>query len=445
VPSTAELEGALDLHLSTWMLGLKKQPAVLRRILMDARTNAAAPAFWNKLGSAASLKSKKKGDDLEAVMAAVVAALEGAEDLDTAIGAASKKFVKNEVARGIMTEFKTATVEYSELQGSPELEALKTRREELQKQKPKASDLDAFYALSGRKGTTLKEAYVADKDKAAFSKALMQLPAVQFFLDRREVRKKRKAKTARRVAVEQAQWQDGGLLRDSLTMEPDNWAPFRAKARFNSTALRTRLDKVDWMLKQAVAPSILATIPRPTFKIHTKGAQSPTNWHGQRASCGAGLIEIGYDQSTNVIMHEVGHHLENSMAPEVWLDIRAMVDVRHEAAGGGQARGGANVFTHWSEGGYGGTYATGTYTARAYKTGIGEVFSMAMQYFSKPDDTRTLIDGDPMHAAIVLRALNPDAYASVEELRPFDKYINPTAPAPAEEAAPDKSEAPVEV
>jgi hypothetical protein len=82
------------------------------------------------------------------------------------------------------------------------------------------------------------------------------------------------------------------------------------------------------------------------------------------------------------------------------------------------------IFTTWSEGRFGGKYVTGKYTSRTYSFGnIAEVVAMATQYFSDPSKATELIDGDPQHAAIVLRSLQPGEYQSTAPLRKFDKFI----------------------
>jgi hypothetical protein len=93
---------------------------------------------------------------------------------------------------------------------------------------------------------------------------------------------------------------------------------------------------------------------------------------------------------------------------------------RHDQATGGsrEALGGATIFTRKSEGRYGGDYVTGKYTSTAYKGDNAEVMSMWMQYMAKPGNARKLIEGDPQHAALVLRILRPKEYASLDDLRP---------------------------
>jgi hypothetical protein len=83
-----------------------------------------------------------------------------------------------------------------------------------------------------------------------------------------------------------------------------------------------------------------------------------------------------------------------------------------------------NVGPLTNEGRYAGRYVTGKYTSTAYDDiGNAEIFSQAMEFLSKPANALKLIDGDPQHAAIILRAIRPNEYKALAALRVFDKYL----------------------
>ncbi len=180
-------------------------------------------------------------------------------------------------------------------------------------------------------------------------------------------------------------------------------------------------------MRRIVEPEMLGRVPVPTFHVSTRGAQSYTNPFGLRASAAAGNVNVAYNEDMPTIAHEVGHIVEEYLPMDDWADIHMLLSERHKAAGGGtRAAKGESIFTR-DEGRYKGKYTTGKYTSRGYSKDNAEVLSMWMQFMAKPSDALKLIEGDPQHAALILRTMRPDDYAKTAALRPFDIYLpNPT-------------------
>jgi hypothetical protein len=202
---------------------------------------------------------------------------------------------------------------------------------------------------------------------------------------------------------------------------PKKWLGER---RFKSKSLRDRINQADAVIRTVVAPEVLRTIPRPTMSIHATTSQSLLTPWGFRAEAGDGHVEVAYDEDMPTISHELGHAVEARMPLTAFHDVHLLLIERHRAAGGGEtAAKPASIFTP-DEGRYAGEWATGKYTSKAYKDDMsGEVFSMAMQYFSEPETMSKIVEQDPQHAALILRVMQPDEYAKTGALRAYDKYL----------------------
>jgi hypothetical protein len=240
------------------------------------------------------------------------------------------------------------------------------------------------------------------------------MPTVEFLL------KGGGAKAQPKKAAEGApEWKDGGSMADTVTIDDDAPKIFRwnAMRRLRAGRFAAKVGRVDTWLKGLMSPDFIAGIPKPKVVVHTK--PSPLF----RANAGGGVLRVAHNEATNVVAHEAGHVLEEHLPMKAWHDLHLLLTKRHEAAGGGGAASGENIVTKYSEGRFGGDYVTGEYTSTAYRSGNAEVVSMALQFFADPKDALQLIDGDPMHAAIVLRGFKPEEYSSTEALRAFDKYL----------------------
>jgi hypothetical protein len=278
---------------------------------------------------------------------------------------------------------------------------------------------DAFWAE--RDQMEMNEAYVPDDQKPGFATALRQMPTVQQILNP----ELEGAEDRQGTAV----WKDGGALHDEGNIDkvndlvaPKKWM---APKRFNSRSFRNKLQRVDRLTRVVVEPQLLVRAKKPKIKLHATAAASIDAPWGYRANADAQEVNVSYNESSDTIAHEVGHAIERHLPVARWHDVHMLLGARHAAAGGGGLKAGATpIFSTWSEGRFGGKYVTGKYTSRTYSFGnIAEVVAMAMQYFSNPGMAAELIDGDPQHAAIVLRSLQPAEYMSTAPLRRYDKFI----------------------
>ncbi len=265
----------------------------------------------------------------------------------------------------------------------------------------------------------MNQAYLSPEDRVAFADALKKLPTVKLILH----------PTAHGADTrhQTSQWKDGGRLVNNIEEVDDLSKPkkFLSKKRLKSRTFRTKIDRVDNFTRVVVGPELLIQAPRPKIKIHSTAAQDIDAPWGYRANANDEEVNLAYNQDEGTMAHEVGHAVERHLPVKRWHDIHMLLGTRHQAAGGGGAKSGDTpIFTTWTEGRFGGKYVTGKYTSRTYKFGnVAEVVSMAMQYFSDPSKARELIEGDPQHAAIVLRSMRPDEYKSVPELMRFNKFI----------------------
>ncbi len=267
----------------------------------------------------------------------------------------------------------------------------------------------------------MEDAYVPDDQKPGFAAALREMPTVKSILDpsSQEVQNRQGA----------AQWKDGGALHDEGNIEkvndlsaPKKWL---APKRLNSRSFRNKLQQVDRLTRVVVEPQLLARANKPKIKLHAAAAMSIDAPWGYRANANDTEVNASYNEAKETLAHEVGHAIERHLPVSAWHDVHMLLGGRHQSAGGGGLKAGDTpIFTTWSEGRFGGKYVTGKYTSRTYSFGnIAEVVAMATQYFSKPGKAAELIDGDPQHAAIVLRALQPTEYSSTAPLRRYDKYL----------------------
>lgn len=278
---------------------------------------------------------------------------------------------------------------------------------------------DAF--LEERKNVELEHGAVKPEDQPGFAAALKTMPTVGILLA-----PDKGAGPGPKQARGATSWRDPGPLSDKMKLTNDLVGPKKwlGERRFKSKSLRKRIDQADSVIRTVVEPEVLGTVPRPTMNVHATAAQSLTVPWGFRAEAGDGHVEIAYDEDMPTIAHELGHAVEARMPLTAFHDVHLLLTERHKAAGGGEtAAKSASVFTP-DEGRYAGKWATGKYTSKAYKNDMsGEVFSMAMQYFSEPDKMLKIVEEDPQHAALILRIMRPDEYAKTHALRPYDKYL----------------------
>jgi hypothetical protein len=280
-----------------------------------------------------------------------------------------------------------------------------------------------------REGVKLNQAYLTPEQKKPFATALKAMPTVDYILKQGTEQAQQPAQGGRPA------WKDGGSLVDNIKEVNDFWKlrkafnwvfdSKRGEKRLKSKTFRRKVQSVDAMMKAIIAPEILRRIPKPALYVHSSAAQTFSAPWGFRAWASGGKeLHVAYNEAASVIAHEVGHVVEEYLPMEVWHDVHLLLGARHTAAGGGGAFAGATpIITSFTEGRYGGDYVTGKYTSTAYKGGNAEVISMAMEFFSSPAKALELIDGDPLHAAIVLRGIKPGEYAATDSLRPYDQFL----------------------
>jgi hypothetical protein len=289
----------------------------------------------------------------------------------------------------------------------------------------------------------LEPAYLKDADRASFSAALKQLASVQSLLGLGPTAAG--GQPAAGTAIAAPEWRDPGKLSDRVVVKDSKGIPGWLSKRRREKSLpkfKAKVDQVDGWLRTLLEPEVMRRVPRPEIWMHTRGQMKvlgsakrffflpdPT---GFRPNYGQGKVHLSFDESYELIAHEMGHAIEEYLPIKSWHDMNLLLERRHgEKVGSSRAaRTGATFWTSGragsveNEGRYAGSYVTGKYTSTAYDdAGNAEVFSQALEFFSKPADALKLIEGDPQHAAIVLRAIRPTEYAALSALRPFDQYL----------------------
>jgi hypothetical protein len=210
-------------------------------------------------------------------------------------------------------------------------------------------------------------------------------------------------------------------------------------------AFTKKIDRVDMWLRALLDPMLMRRVKKlPDIYMHTqsrsrtlgsgRGFVAIPTTIGFRPSGDRREIELAYDSKLPTIAHEMGHAIEAYLPIGSWHDMNLLLERRHRKheKSSRKAVMGANIATAGlvtNEGRYAGDYTTGAYTSTAYQMeGNAEVFSMAMEFFANPADAKALIEGDPQHAAIILRAIRPTEYAKLDALRTFDRHLPGSTP-----------------
>jgi hypothetical protein len=303
-------------------------------------------------------------------------------------------------------------------------------------------DTQATAYFSAKRGQAKMDvAYLDDQQRAAFATALKQLSIVAYLMNPTATGNSGGGNNLR------PEWKDAGALSAKVQVKHSKGIPdWLSKRRANKQLAKftAKIDRVDAMMRAIIEPEILARVRRPDIYMHTRGAMgivgSARNFvflpdpTGYRASAGDGNVNLAYNEAYETMAHEMGHAIEDFLPMKSWHDMNLLLEKRHREKMGNnrQARTGATMWTSGkvnfgpltNEGRYAGRYVTGKYTSTAYDdNGNAEVFSQAMEFFAKPKDGLKLIEGDPQHAAIVLRSIRPKEYKALQVLRPFDKYL----------------------
>lgn len=232
-------------------------------------------------------------------------------------------------------------------------------------------------------------------------------------------------KAAPVIGKKEVTWQDGGTLLDKIVKRPAEANESTATdtdAEFKT--LKENIQKADNFYRALVEPDVLEKIKRPTVVYHLVnsydrvGANQDTSMKNSYTANQSGTeVHFGQGVFPHIIIHEIGHYIEDNLPRDKWLDIQLLLQSRHAEAGGGAlvaGPGGAR-----QKGSY---PATGEYTSRAYTTGT-EVSSMTLENLAQAANMDDLIEKDPQQVAVVIRALRPTAYAEYQDLRKYDDLL----------------------
>lgn len=86
-------------------------------------------------------------------------------------------------------------------------------------------------------------------------------------------------------------------------------------------------------LSNLISPAVHATLPIPRFTVYKTGS-TESNIRAYTEAGGVG-VTIGEKDGVDVVAHEVGHVLENTLSLRCWLDLMLLLQGRHALAGGG--------------------------------------------------------------------------------------------------------------
>ena len=255
-------------------------------------------------------------------------------------------------------------------------------------------------------------AKLKDKDRKRFAGALRKLPSMQ---DLAVMHENKSRVPGAEGAAEDAEWKDGkALIDNAVKMDPtgkNEVGPLPA-----AHLMYQRVEDADAIIRRMAEDTVIGRMDPP--KVHVR-AQDNDEF---RAYENLGGIHVAANEPTHVVVHETGHWIEDHAPKEHFRDVQRLMHKRHEIAGGGAA--GKGEGSDKTEGRYLGKYpATGKYTSSAYKHGSTEVTSMTMEYLANPKRFDTMLDKDPVQAAVILRALAPAAYDAEGDLREFDEYL----------------------
>jgi len=272
----------------------------------------------------------------------------------------------------------------------------------------------------------LDHANVSAQDRAGFSEALKKMPfvkklyqtsnkGVQRLLGTSEKQFKEKTKT---LGI--SNWKNKGSIVNSIEEVDDGYFFNKDRRKVDDKTFQGKVKMAERFIRLSIEPDVLRHVPRPIIKVHLMNQKSFTNPYGFRAYQSNDEIHIAQDEDESILVHELGHYIENNLPIEKWMDIQLLLHGRNA----GKQKGSYIYPKSYSEQGFAGNYpATGKYTSKVYSSGHTEVMSMSMEYLAHPTKFKTLIDKDPQQAAIVLRLMRPKEFASTRQLAPYLDYL----------------------
>jgi len=187
------------------------------------------------------------------------------------------------------------------------------------------------------------------------------------------------------------------------------------------------LKQADNIIRQIVDPEILQQLNAPKVTIGGERRDLPKYRAHKR---GDGIF-IASDDQPEIIVHEVGHYLEDNLSPALWNDVAFLREYRHSQSASMFSKRKAGAIPanqepdEGGQGRYQGEYpATGEYTSKVYEAiGSTEVVSMTMEYLATPDKAKLLMERDPIQALIVLRHLRPHDSEIQTIAHKFEDYL----------------------
>jgi hypothetical protein len=272
-----------------------------------------------------------------------------------------------------------------------------------------------------RKNFKINKVDITKKERTDLSAALLQMPTVQFFLTKN--RSATATQTKDGVDLTVAAWKGGHNLMDDAYFADYDRAT--KKVVYTSEKIPTahaqyaKVVEANNLLKRMIDSSILSTLlPPRVYVVRDKKF---------RAYASGNQVHISTDDGQEILVHEASHYIEDNAPSEMWHDIHTMMRARHKARVDERLAkkprdAEADLLGHGDtgmkkEGRYRGTYAaTGMYTSSAYDGAAStEVTSMTTQFLAKPDTAKTLIEKDPIQAALILRHLKPEEFRPIAD------------------------------
>lgn len=257
--------------------------------------------------------------------------------------------------------------------------------------------------------------------KAAFTLALKQMPFVQRLYSGKVQENLSKSDKAFKRVKGKAAWKGGGSAENKIHVVDDGTRHLtRDDREYADGRFAAKVKKADRFMKQMVEPAVLNQVTCPDIRVHLRNKQAITNPVGFRAFHSQNDVHVAQNEDMSVIVHEMGHHIEDQLPTLAWSDIQLLLQGRNL-----NKQKASYIYLHsYEEQRYGGDYpATGKYTSKYYEGGATEVTSMSSEYLSHPQKFKTLITNDPQQAAVILRVLRPTEYASIHALNAFNNYL----------------------
>ena len=218
------------------------------------------------------------------------------------------------------------------------------------------------------------------------------------------------------------------LLSSNNSVSKDEAVAVQSPAHLMQVRIRTAIRRIN----NLISPQVLNNSDTPNIVLHKDLSKLQAllqkkydNIMGFRAYANenGNQVNVGLDESIEVLMHEMGHLIEDNLGTKEWLDIQSLLHMRHANAPGGNnlshvydqgmARAVSFLIPSQAQGepAYKGNMpATGRYSAKYYDSGSTEVMSMTIEHFGSPSKALNLIDKDPLQAAIILRLIQPQQF-----------------------------------